>query len=407
MAFSKKSVIMHPCARSERLLIENIDDETVIYDEESKTAHALKPLAAAVFLYADGKNSLGEIAELASYRLGTAVSEAQISEAVTELDECALLDVPELEDGVSRRDALKRFGAVGVAAGAGTMLISSIAAPIASAGIANNGANYVCGTGANPVTGQGSAKGQSWPQPPVASNWADWIGVACNTTTIVNYNCVVSGGPNGGTYKNVPADSCLSGDFCVNSSNSYYEASSASQCTSDSNSVCQGFDKNGNQLSISFSVPADLCVAAGGTSRNPTPAGAFCTDKTNDFIASETTESGCTSVGGIWVNLASSAKVKYATAPGGNWVTSPGTLEPTSTSSTNGEYVGVPCDGNVNGAHYQCAEVACVTTSLAKQAPFINSESAFLSSYSVSGEFSGWPAKYCASGKCNETGTCS
>lgn len=270
MAFSKKSVIMHPCARSERLLIENIDDETVIYDEESKTAHALKPLAAAVFLYADGKNSLGEIAELASYRLGTAVSEAQISEAVTELDECALLDVPELEDGVSRRDALKRFGAVGVAAGAGTMLISSIAAPVAFAGLANQGANYICGTGSNNVTSQNISPAQSWPQPPDSSNWENWIGTKCDPNGKTNYYCVV----NGVHYKNVPLSACTSGNFCVNPSLSYVNGvSNQVNCQSGTHAGdpnCSVKQKSSSSATQYWAVPQDLCtVGTSGGTRPP------------------------------------------------------------------------------------------------------------------------------------------
>lgn len=76
--------------------------------------------------------------------------------------------------------------------------------------------------------------------------------------------------------------------------------------------------------------------------------------------------------------------------------------------NTNGTFVGIPCDGNVNGAHYQCAEIACVTNGdITSKSPFITSESTFAKMYSVSGEFSGWPSKYCASGKCNDNGTCS
>ncbi len=154
MAFDKQSEIAHPLARSERLLVQHVGDETVAFDEDTKTAHALHPLAAAVFMYADGKNSIAEIAELAAYRLDREVTESEVREAVGELHECALLQAPTgvLEQGISRRTALKAFAA----AGAGTMLISSVAAPFASANtLTNNGNPFTCGQNGNPITNYG------------------------------------------------------------------------------------------------------------------------------------------------------------------------------------------------------------------------------------------------------------
>jgi hypothetical protein len=162
MASNKQTVITRPTARSEELLIQHVDSETVAYDERTKTAHALRPLAAAVFMYADGNNTVEEIAELASYRLDQAVTPADVSEAVEQLDACDLLDTAAgiLSGGVSRRTALKTLAA----AGAGTMLVSSIAAPFASAAtvLSNFGTGYTCayvsGNG-NYIVGSGGYEG--------------------------------------------------------------------------------------------------------------------------------------------------------------------------------------------------------------------------------------------------------
>jgi len=254
MAFNKQSMIKHPLARSERLLVENIDDETVIYDEDTKVAHALKPLAAAVFSYADGKNSSAEIAELASYRLGSGVNEAQVDEAVAELDSCALLDEPGLEGGVSRRDALKRFGAVGVAASASTLLISSIAAPMASAaGLASYGAPFLCGTGdgnsADPITGNTSYgyPQVDYAQPDATSNWNSFIGDTC-TGGGSSFYCTHPGDPN----YTPAAGTCPSGYTLQNSGShrgqclengsrtNYYNPSGATSCPTSWTKVNQG-----------------------------------------------------------------------------------------------------------------------------------------------------------------------
>jgi hypothetical protein len=136
-----KSETTFPIARSERLLIENVGDEAVIYDLETNVAHSLKPLAAAVFMYSDGANSAAEIAELASYRLDQSITESDVAGALVELEQTALIIFPADDSagsGLSRRDALKTFAA----AGAGTLLLTSVAAPAALA--SGVGSNYTC-----------------------------------------------------------------------------------------------------------------------------------------------------------------------------------------------------------------------------------------------------------------------
>jgi hypothetical protein len=130
----KQTSIARPIARVEGLLIESVGEETVVYDTEAKEAHCLKSLAAAVFMYADGTKTASDIAELAAYRMGTPVTEAEVNDAFAQLDSCSLLDqgpiVVHKSNGMSRRDALKRFGAVaGVAAA--TPLIATVSASAA------------------------------------------------------------------------------------------------------------------------------------------------------------------------------------------------------------------------------------------------------------------------------------
>jgi hypothetical protein len=143
MASKKQTVVTRPVARSEEVLVQHVESETVVYDERVKTAHALRPLAAAVFMYADGNNTVDEIAELAAYRLDQSVSVADVTEALEQLEACDLLELQGdiLSAGISRRTALKTFAA----AGAGTMLVSSIVAPFASATtLGNYGTGYTC-----------------------------------------------------------------------------------------------------------------------------------------------------------------------------------------------------------------------------------------------------------------------
>lgn len=154
MASKKQTVISRPLARTENVVVESVGDETVIYDTQAHVAHALKPLAAAVYAYADGKNTPGEIAELASYRLATTVTEADVVGALEQLDATALLDGPVLDvhTGISRRTALKTFAA----AGAGSMLVMSVATTAAQA-------CYTCTTGQIPGSSTACVKNATFP----------------------------------------------------------------------------------------------------------------------------------------------------------------------------------------------------------------------------------------------------
>lgn len=179
MASKKQTVISRPMARTENVVVESVGDETVVYDTVAHVAHALTRVAAAVFAYADGKNSPAEIAELASYRLNTTVTEADVVEAIEVLDANSLLDGPllDVQTGISRRTALKTFAA----AGAGSMLVMSIATSAAQACITCSSvppSSYACST--NTFT-------SSIPSGPVGPNgWQDNTTSdcrLCNTST--------------------------------------------------------------------------------------------------------------------------------------------------------------------------------------------------------------------------------
>jgi hypothetical protein len=171
MATEKHTMIKRPVARSERVLVEAVDNETVIYDLDTNVAHALKPLAAAVYAYADGKNTVAEIAELAGYRLAETVTATQVTDAISQLDALNLLQTHELDidtGGISRRDALKVLAVTG----AGVALVSSVAAPaaLAAGGQTDAGDGVWCPGGTN--TSEGGNKsyiaggsGVQYPQP--------------------------------------------------------------------------------------------------------------------------------------------------------------------------------------------------------------------------------------------------
>lgn len=139
-------------ARQHELLVEQVGDETVVYDLESKAVHCLSPLAAVVFENCDGRMTPAGCATVATERLGRAVTEDEVVAALDQLEERSLFSSPVLKlengNGMSRRDFARRSAVVGASALA-VPLITSIAAPtaaMAASGIASGCA----GCGKNP-----------------------------------------------------------------------------------------------------------------------------------------------------------------------------------------------------------------------------------------------------------------
>lgn len=123
--------IKHPVAREEDLLVEQVADETVVYDNRTKEAHCLSPLAAVVFAHCDGRTTVDQLATLAAERLGEPIDPPRVVDALEQLQERDLLAVPP-RDGMSRRQMVgKSAAAAGALAGAS--LITTIAAPSAIA----------------------------------------------------------------------------------------------------------------------------------------------------------------------------------------------------------------------------------------------------------------------------------
>jgi hypothetical protein len=134
-----------PKARADGLLIEHVGDETVVYDLESKHAHCLAPLAARVLELSDGETPVAEIASLATLRLGHDVSEAEVHDALAQLEDRALLDTPlAIRDGFSRREAIGKVAFAGATAVFAGSLVTTIAAPALAAGASQLPAGCTC-----------------------------------------------------------------------------------------------------------------------------------------------------------------------------------------------------------------------------------------------------------------------
>ena len=54
---------MIPVARTAKIFITEVDNEVMIYDHERDACHCLNPIATKVYYYADGRNTVDDIAE--------------------------------------------------------------------------------------------------------------------------------------------------------------------------------------------------------------------------------------------------------------------------------------------------------------------------------------------------------
>jgi coenzyme PQQ synthesis protein D (PqqD) len=133
-----------PKARDEALVVERVDDELLIYDLERDKAHCLNETAALVFEHCDGERDAAELAQLLD------TDEETVRAAFVRLSDARLLEqrVPPAANGQwSRRQALRKIGFAGAAAGLGLPVVKSIVAPTqADAG------SLLCGTPGQPCS---------------------------------------------------------------------------------------------------------------------------------------------------------------------------------------------------------------------------------------------------------------
>jgi hypothetical protein len=119
-----------PQVRTEALVSERVDDELVIYDELSQTAHCLSRDAAAVWEGCDGRRSRADISR------ELALDRAVVDDTLSELDQRGLLldaSEPADRDGYSRRQAGIRLAKVGAVAFTAPLVYSVAIGPASAA----------------------------------------------------------------------------------------------------------------------------------------------------------------------------------------------------------------------------------------------------------------------------------
>ncbi len=102
-----------PNARTDQLIIEDILDETVVYDLERDRAHCLNPAARLVWRACDGRTSAGDVAAKLG-DVGLPADEAVVWMALHGLDRARLLagpvEAPQPRASYNRREVIRALG---------------------------------------------------------------------------------------------------------------------------------------------------------------------------------------------------------------------------------------------------------------------------------------------------------
>lgn len=119
-----------PAARQADLIIQEVPEETLVYDLKNHKAHCLNRTAALVWKHCDGKQTASEVARKVEKELGAPVSTEVVWLAVHQLEKKKLLQEPVERfygaSRVSRREVVRRLG---ITAAVALPLVTSILAP--------------------------------------------------------------------------------------------------------------------------------------------------------------------------------------------------------------------------------------------------------------------------------------
>ena len=124
-----------PSARDEQLVVEELTEETLVYDLERHRAHCLNKTSALVWRMCDGRTTVAAVARALENDLGLPDDEEIVWLALDRLRRAKLLDgaadIPKDAVSHSRRDLVRKLAVVG---GISVLLpvVTSITSPLAA-----------------------------------------------------------------------------------------------------------------------------------------------------------------------------------------------------------------------------------------------------------------------------------
>jgi hypothetical protein len=122
----------YPLARKDKLVVRELEGETLVYDLTRNKALCLNRMAAAVWKSSDGQKDAGQIADEMSVEFGATVQEKMVWAAIDQLGRDHLLEycipVPANQSVMTRRKQLKYM-----ASAAAVPVVAALTVPRASA----------------------------------------------------------------------------------------------------------------------------------------------------------------------------------------------------------------------------------------------------------------------------------
>jgi hypothetical protein len=120
-----------PVARTESLIVKEVDGETLVYDLTTDKAHCLNDTATRVWKNCDGRKTVSEISAALSAESNTKVKDEVVWLALDQLDRFKLLEEapakPGFLAGMTRRQMVARLGIAAVALPAIVSIVSPTA----------------------------------------------------------------------------------------------------------------------------------------------------------------------------------------------------------------------------------------------------------------------------------------
>src|ERR1700677_606221 len=119
-------MITNPKAKTERLIVKVIDDETLVYDVSRHTANCLNEFAAKVWRQCDGETSVADIADaLGEDERAVWLALHKLNKSKLLVEEIAL--PPDMRAGKTRREIAGQLG-LGAAVAAVSSIVMTTAA---------------------------------------------------------------------------------------------------------------------------------------------------------------------------------------------------------------------------------------------------------------------------------------
>ena len=143
----RAETVRNPMARKDDLVVEQVADEVLVYDQRNDQAHCLSSAAGQVWRACDGTMSQAGLAAELKLEPDT------VARAIEELDSCGLLDRGP-DSGVTRREVTSRMMKVGAAA-ASAPLIYSVLAPTPALAASEASCFKICPSGCGSCSNAG------------------------------------------------------------------------------------------------------------------------------------------------------------------------------------------------------------------------------------------------------------